>query len=233
VKPQRDLVEEKFERDNWWLFSRYRGELRLAIKSLEKILVRSRVSELNMIGFAPKDYICSEQTIIFAFNDYFHLSLLQSCFHEIWIRKNASTLRTDVRYIVSDVFETFPFPQSPTKMQFQTIETIGAEYHEHRRQIMFNRQIGLTQTYNLFNNPTCTDTDIKKLRDLHAEMDNAVLSCYGWQDIELKHNFYQNERGKTRFTIAYEARIELLNRLLDLNLSIAEQEQNGKKEVDT
>jgi len=61
-------------------------------------------------------------------------------------------------------------------------------------------------------------------------MDNAVLACYGWQDVQLNHNFYQNERGQTRFTIAPEARIELLNRLLELNLSIAEQEQLGETE---
>ncbi len=95
---------------------------------------------------------------------------------------------------------------------------------------MLNRQIGLTPTYNLFNDQTCTDADIQQLRDLHADMDNAVLACYGWQDIQLNHNFYQNERGKTRFTIAPEARIELLNRLLELNLSIAEQEQQGETE---
>lgn len=32
---------------------------------------------------------------------------------------------------------------------------------------------------------------IVKLRRLHVEMDNAVLAVYGWQDVQLKHDFYE------------------------------------------
>ena len=56
-------------------------------------------------------------------------------------------------------------------------------------------------------------------------MDEAVLACYGWQDIYLQHDFYQNDRGQTRFTISPEARREVLARLLDLNLRIAAKEK--------
>jgi hypothetical protein len=46
---------------------------------------------------------------------------------------------------------------------------------------------------------------IVKLRELHIEMDNAVLSAYGWEDIHLKHNFYEvdylPENYRVRFTI--------------------------------
>jgi hypothetical protein len=52
---------------------------------------------------------------------------------------------------------------------------------------------------------TCTYNEavqgILKLRELHVEMDNAVLEAYGWQDIALKHDFYEvdylpeNDRG--------------------------------------
>jgi len=164
------------------------------------------------------------------FNDYFHYSLLQSNIHESWVRKNSSTLESRNRYNPSDCIETFPFPQSPTKNQIQSAEINGTEYHEHRRQVLLKRQIGLTPLYNLFNDPSCTDIDIQEFRELHAAMDNAILACYGWQDIQLNHNFYQNERGQIRFTIAPEARIELLNRLLELNLSIAEQEQQDEEE---
>jgi hypothetical protein len=103
---------------------------------------------------------------------------------------------------------------------FQRAAEIGKKYHEHRRQIMLNRWIGLTNTYNLFHNPNCNDPDIVKLRELHAEMDKAILACYGWDDIDPQHDFYQNDRGQTRFTISPNTRKELLFRLLNLNHSL-------------
>jgi hypothetical protein len=235
VKPERLKLKPNSSdyrklREYWWHFSRFAVDMQNATASLDRILVRSLVSDRHMVEFIQKGWIYTHNVIIFAFDDFFHFSLIQSNLHEIWVRKYTSTLRTDTSYAPTDCFETFPFPQTFTNDKRQSVENIGGEYHEHRRQTMLNRQIGLTPTYNLFNDPSCTDADIQTLRDLHARMDNAVLGCYGWKDIQLNHNFYQNERGQTRFTIAPETRIELLNRLLELNLSIAEQEQNGEEE---
>jgi hypothetical protein len=86
---------------------------------------------------------------------------------------------------------------------------------------MLTRDIGLTKTYNLFHDPSRTDGDIQRLRDLHVEMDKAILACYGWEDLSLDHGFYPNDRGQVRFTVAPDARRELLVRLLELNVSLA------------
>ena len=71
-------------------------------------------------------------------------------------------------------------------------------------------------------------TGIQKLRNLHLQMDNAVLEAYGWQDINLRHNFYEveylPETDRTRYTIHPEARREILKRLLELNHKIYAQE---------
>lgn len=91
---------------------------------------------------------------------------------------------------------------------------------------MLTRWLGLTKTYNLFHNPTCQDEDIVRLRELHAEMDNAILACYGWQDIALHHDFYQNDRGQTRFMPSAKARRELLMRLMELNQKLAKEEKS-------
>jgi len=79
---------------------------------------------------------------------------------------------------------------------------------------------------------------IVKLRELHVEMDNVVLEAYGWQDIQLKHDFYEvdylPENDRTRFTIHPNARKEVLKRLLELNHQLFEQEalQGLHKEKD-
>lgn len=69
---------------------------------------------------------------------------------------------------------------------------------------------------------------IIKLRQLHVEMDNAVLEAYGWQDVPLKHDFYEvdhlPENDRIRYTIHPDARKEILKRLLVLNHKIHDEE---------
>ncbi len=69
---------------------------------------------------------------------------------------------------------------------------------------------------------------IIELRKLHVEMDYAVLEAYGWQDIDLRHDFYEvdylPENDRVRFTIHPDARKEVLKRLLELNHKIHEEE---------
>jgi len=79
---------------------------------------------------------------------------------------------------------------------------------------------------------TCTFEEavkgIIKLRELHVEMDKAVLEAYGWLDIDLRHNFYEvdylPENDRMRYTINPDARKEVLKRLLELNHKIHEEE---------
>lgn len=76
---------------------------------------------------------------------------------------------------------------------------------------------------------------IIKLRQLHVEMDNAILEAYGWAidsaqapAIQLRHNFYEvdylPENDRVRYTIHPDARKEILKRLLELNHKIHEEE---------
>jgi hypothetical protein len=220
VRPERERLrnrDDRRDRERWWLFARYRGDMRPAIAPLRRVIVISRVTEYHAICFASQKAIFSDRLVVFAFDNEYHFALLQSSIHEVWARRQGFTLESRYCYAPLDAFDTFPFPQAPSLETRQSAERVGAEYYEHRRQIMLARQLGLTKTYNLFHDPACTDADIVRLRELHAEMDQAVLSCYGWQEVELRHGFHQNDRGQTRFTVSPEARRELLQRLLALN----------------
>jgi hypothetical protein len=61
-----------------------------------------------------------------------------------------------------------------------------------------------------------------------AVMDETVLKAYGWEDIDLAHDFYEvdylPENDRVRYTISSDARKEVLKRLLKLNHEIHEQE---------
>jgi len=166
-------------------------------------------------------------------------------------------MKFDIRYTNGDCIDTYPFPQNLTKETEAELEKIGEEYHEFRRQLMLDMQLGLTKTYNLFHNAECRIDNvemaknirefksanlqipieeaiqrIEKLRALHKQMDQEVLKAYGWTDIDLAHNFYEvdylPENDRVRYTISPEARKEILKRLLELNHKIhAEEEAKG------
>jgi|SRR6516225_9691053 len=103
-------------------------------------------------------------------------------------------------------------------------ERLGGEYHEHRGKSCLP-QPGPDQDLQSLPQPRVHRCRYLRLRTLHAEMDRAILACYGWQDLDPQHGFYQNDRGQTRFTVPAEARRELLKRLLELNLAIASAER--------
>jgi hypothetical protein len=146
--------------------------------------------------------------------------MLQSTLHVEWAWKYGSSLKGDLRYTPSDIFETFPFPQSPI---LAPLQSIGERYYEHRRQIMLSRQEGLTTTYNRFHKPIENASDIVRLRELHMEMDHAVAAAYGWNDLELGHGLHETAQG-VRYTISEPARREVLRRLLELNHERYEEE---------
>src|SRR5207237_4902435 len=64
------------------------------------------------------------------------------------------------------------------------LEAAGKEYYDYRAALMVKNNEGLTKTYNRFHDPDETSAEIKKLRELHAAMDRAVLDAYGWTDLQ-------------------------------------------------
>jgi MoaA/NifB/PqqE/SkfB family radical SAM enzyme len=83
------------------------------------------------------------------------------------------------------------------------------------------RSVGLTDIYNLYNSTFCFDQDIVQLRALQRDLDHKMCEMFGWDDIDLDHNFYPvpylPEHDCIRFTISEFARSEILQRLSRLN----------------
>jgi hypothetical protein len=231
VKPERDKLKGRNPTADdrarrWWQFARQTAALYKSISQLNRVLVVAQTSKTLAFTFVTGNYVFALGTVVFPFQDACFFSLLQSCFHESWARKYASTLKEDLRYTPSDVFETFPFPKN-----LEGLEQIGETYHEHRRQIMQSRQEGLTATYNRFHIPEEGAGDIVRLRELHVEMDKAVASAYGWDDLALGHDFHETAQG-VRFTVSESARREILSRLLKLNHERYEEEQKSAASVE-
>ena len=227
----------------WWLYGRSRPALYTAVANLGRALVRARVGKMHVFAFCNTNAIYSDATTIVASNSYVDFSLLQNTLHEAWAWKHSSTMKADLRYTPSDCYQTFPFPQNTDELTENTLNNIGETYYEHRRQLMLDLNLGLTKTYNLFHTADLSLAEITKaaklpevsnvadlyerilhLRELHRQMDETVAAAYGWSDLTLEHNFYQQEylpeNDRVRYTISPAARREVLRRLLQLNHEI-------------
>ncbi|MGQ0824685.1 MAG: type IIL restriction-modification enzyme MmeI [Actinomycetota bacterium] len=211
VKPERDKVRRSAYRDRWWQFAERQTTLYSAIAGFERVIVIAQTSKVIQPAFVPTHQVFSSMVVVFAFDDDFHFGLLSSAFHRWWAVTRASTMRTDLRYTPTDCFETFPQPSYS-----ESVEHAGRALDEHRRELMNAADEGLTKTYNRVHRAADTFAGIVQLRELHVDLDHAVRDAYGWNDLLLDHGFHDTPQG-VRFTISPTARVEVLDRLLELN----------------
>lgn len=212
VRPVRAQNPRATYRDRWWQFGEKQMTMRRAIRDLDEILVVAQTSNtLQPVRVTPHQ-VFSHKVVVFASSDFSLQSLLCSSFHYLWSRKYSSSLRTDLSYTPSDSFATLSIPTRTIRM-----EKAGRVLDADRREVMLRRQLGLTKLYNLVNDPDIQgDPDVDRMREMHVEIDEAVLEAYGWTDVPLNHGFH-TYRQMRRWTICPEAGVEILDRLLEEN----------------
>jgi hypothetical protein len=236
VKPERQRMKpdgtyqlRKPLPQRWWQYGDKRPALRKAIKGLEEALVIALVSKTVMPMRVPTGQVFSHKLAVFATGSFADQAGLSSSMHQMWAIKYGSTMRADVNYSPSDVFRTFPRPQ-PT----EALAGVGRKLDIERRAIMLRSGIGLTKLYNLVNDSDiadATDQDIARMRQIHSELDQAVMHAYGWGDVELDHGFH-TYRQMTRWTVGPAARVEILDRLLEENLRRAAAQGESQPKAD-
>ncbi|MEH1014224.1 DNA methyltransferase [Micromonospora sp. CPCC 206060] len=212
VKPFRATNNRAARRERWWQFAEKAPALYAAIRGLNRVLVIARLSKTGLPTLVSTGQVTSDQVIVFSTDGYESLALLSSNLHFAWwTTKGESSLRSDPRYTPSDGFETFPQPDNATDRMTQ----IGAELDSYRRSVMLDRELGLTKLYNLVHDEQVSSADIRRLRDIHVEIDEAVAEAYGF-GLSLGHGFHQTRQG-VRFTIDPATQVEVLDFLLELN----------------
>ena len=214
VKPERAQNNDRRRREIWWRFTRPTPELYKAIAALTRAIVLTRHTKTVMPLLLPTGQIMSDATVVFARGDTGMLALLSSALHYWWAISRGSTMKGDLRYTPSDVFEALPLPEVTVEMR-----DLGDRLDTFRRNLMLARQLGLTGTYNLVHDEDCSDGDIAELREIHRAIDEAVIRAYGWDDLiaaGLDHGFHETRQGP-RYTIGAAVRQEILDRLLELN----------------
>ena len=241
VKPERQRLKEDgtYALRNplpirWWQYADKRPALYHAIgrgsyferhpenwcadSPLENIIAISRHTKYFNPVLIPNTAIASDATVVLALEDFAHFAWLNSTVVQVWVQKLASFIGLTIRFTPSDCFDTLPKPHD---IASEELKRVGNDYHLHRSRLMTSRGEGLTQIYNHFHSPNERDVEINLLREKQRAIDLAVLNAYGWNDIDLCHDFYGvpylPENDNQRYTISEAARIETLRRLAELN----------------
>ena len=120
VKPERLRAARKSKSSHgkraavWWQLYHQAQELNDAILDLPRVLAVSEVGQHAAFAFLPTDMVYAHYLVIFPLDTHAAFCALQSRPHEIWARFFGSSMKDDLRYTPSDVFETFPFPHGWT-----------------------------------------------------------------------------------------------------------------------
>jgi len=212
VKPERDgNTYSRSARERWWLYERSRPELYDAIDRFGHVLAFAQVSNTLMPVLVPTTQVFDQKCVVFALNNFASFAFLSSSAHSTWVIRYTATMRTDISYSPSDAFLTLTRPEPTAEL-----EALGRQLNATRRELMLSRAWGLTKTYNRVHDPDNHELVIQELRDVHAEIDEAVMRAYGWDDLDLKIGHHPTKIG-IRWTVSKEARFELLDRLLEEN----------------
>ena len=222
VRPFREANNRKGVRDRWWQYEKRRPAMRGALQDLPRCIAIRQSSDALAPTFIQTDSVIDQTIVVLASGSNSLLAILSSAAHTAWALRHGLTTPAGVaRYTPASVFKTFP---RPTKLE--GLDNIGSQLADERSEIMISRGLGLTKLYGLVNSALVSDEsdpEVARLRAIQVELDGAVLSAYGWSDVQLDHGFHIY-RQMERWTVSPAARVEILDRLLEENHRRASEE---------
>lgn len=186
--------------EKWWEMWRPRSAMKKTLRAIPRYIVCSGVTKRPIFIFMDSRVLADHATFAFAFPDDYSFGILQSTTHWLWFITKCSKLKSDFRYTPDTVFDTFPWPQSPTKKQVRAVAEAGREVRRIRAEALPKMKGGLRALYRTLELP-----GKNPLKDAHTALDAAVLDAYG-----------------------FSPRKDLLAQLLALNLDVAAREDRSE-----
>jgi hypothetical protein len=159
----------------WWLLSYAREELIAKLTRLPRYVVCSQVAKRSIFEFVSKKIRPNAALIVFPFADDYTFGILQSSAHWEWLKVRCSTLKGDYRYTSNTVFDTFPWPQSPTVADVNAVATAAVELRCLRNSLIKENDVSLRDLYRTLDLPGASP-----LKSAHEKLDSAVRKAYGF-----------------------------------------------------
>ncbi|MDF1552870.1 MAG: hypothetical protein P1P84_07400 [Deferrisomatales bacterium] len=221
VRPARLVNRDAQRRRNWWLFGRSNEAMRNALGGLPRYIATVETSKHKPFVLLPAGVCPDHKLYAVASGDAFVLGVLSSRVHQVWALAAGGRLGVgnDPTWTNGTCFLPFPFPAG-TEDQRARIRDVAERLDAHRkRQQAQHPGLTLTKTYNVLaklrSGAHLTPAErevhdqglVSVLRQLHDELDAAVLEAYGWP---------------SKLTDE-----ELLERLVALNAERAAEEKRG------
>jgi hypothetical protein len=185
----------------WWQHFRCRKDMVDNVNKLNRYIACSDTTKRPVFDFISPGIRPDHKLRVFAFGDDYSFGILQSQAHWLWFIAKCSKLKGDFNYTSSTVFDTFPWPQSPTRPQIEAVAKEAVALRQLRREVMAKMNWSLRDLYRTLEEP-----GVNPLRDAQARLDTAVRAAY-----------------------AMPKTADILTFLLALNQSCAAKEAAGEK----
>jgi hypothetical protein len=198
VWPERQINADPRVRANWWLFRRSNEQLRESSQGLSQLIVTAETAKHRLFTFIDGNSRPEHRLVVIASTEAFHLGILSSHLHITWALASGGTLEDRPIYNKSRCFETFPFPDEDTGLTpplRERIAQLAEQIDQHRKRVLApeagNTGLTLTGLYNVLaalregraltakEKTQHTQGLVGVLRELHDELDAAVLAAYG------------------------------------------------------
>jgi hypothetical protein len=242
VKPERDQNKRKSIRDLWWRFGWERPLVRRAIRDLRRYIVTVETAKYRLFVFADRSELPEHRLIVFAIADAALLAVMSSSIHWCWALAAGGTLEDRPVYNKTRCFDPFPFPV--IRGDQSRLRNLGEQLDATRkRQQSAFPELTLTDMYNVLTKlrnqevlsakeRTIHDQGlVSVLRQLHDDLDAAVLDAYGWSDLlPLLHIAHAVDASYDALTRDDTKRIfdeTIVERLVALNASRVAEEARG------
>lgn len=192
----------KDQLERWWKLWRGRAEMLRAFDRLNgRFIACSRVTKRPIFVFVSTSIRVGDALQAFAFDDDYSFGILQSNAHWEWFAAKCSKLEERLRYTPREVFDTFPWPQSPSVDRVRAIAEAGREIRRLRTAALDHaRGGGFRAIYRVLETP-----GRDPLKQAHADLDAAVRAAYG-----------------------YATDADALASLLELNRAVTKREREGE-----
>ena len=195
VKPDRDQNPRRGRRENWWRYGEDHPRARRAIENLPRYLATVMTAKHRVFQFLDGCLLPDQKLVVIGLDDAYFLGVLSSEAHVTWAIAQGSTLEDRPVYVKTACFERFPFPLVGDHQRVH-LRTLAEQLDAHRkRQQAAHPDLTLTGMYNVLEKLrsgeplTAKERTIHEhglvsvLRQLHDEIDAAVLDAYGWSDL--------------------------------------------------
>jgi hypothetical protein len=192
----------------WWTFWNTRETGFREVRQAETCYGIPIVSKYLFALDIPSEWVYTNKVIVVKnTHPWVHEILLSNIFR-VWAEHNGGTLGERYCLKVASVIETLPLPVS------SNLSNLASRWQDCVGRVV-PQLGGVTEVLNAMHDRLVDAPWAIDLRALIREIDEAVISWYGWT-IELEHAFHETSRG-VRWTISKSAEDPILERLLELN----------------